>query len=45
MKREFNTSFKIQTVEKSLNRNENTTLTEIVNSLDIRGITGIKVFF
>ena len=35
MKRKFTTSFKIQAVEKALTRNENTTLTEIANSLSI----------
>jgi len=35
MKRKFTTSFKIQAVEKALSRNENTTLTEIANSLSI----------
>jgi len=35
MKRKFTTSFKIQAVEKALSRNENTTLTEIANTLGI----------
>ena len=39
MKRKFTTSFKIQVVEKALIRNENTTLTEIANSLNIGGST------
>ena len=39
MKRKFTTSFKIQAVEKALNRNENSTLTEIANSLGIGSST------
>lgn len=39
MKRKFTTSFKIQAVEKALSRNENTTLTEIANSLSIGAST------
>ena len=39
MKRSFNTSFKIQAVEKALNRGDNTTLTEIANSLGVGSST------
>lgn len=39
MKRKFTTSFKIQAVEKALSRNENTTLTEIADSLRIGAST------
>jgi len=39
MKRKFTTSFKIQAVEKALSRNENTTLTDIANSLSIGAST------
>ena len=39
MKRKFTTSFKIQAVEKALTRNDNTTLTEIANSLSIGAST------
>lgn len=39
MKRKFTTSFKIQAVEKALSRNENTTLTEIANTLGIGAST------
>lgn len=39
MKRKFTTSFKIQAVEKALSRNDNTTLTEIANSLSIGAST------
>ncbi|WP_352260127.1 transposase, partial [Psychrobacter sp. TB55-MNA-CIBAN-0194] len=39
MKRKFTTSFKIQAVEKALSRNENSTLTEIANSLGIGAST------
>jgi transposase len=35
MKRSFTTSFKIQAVEKALNRDKNITLTEIANTLSI----------
>ncbi|WP_033421992.1 transposase, partial [Psychromonas hadalis] len=35
MKRSYSTSFKIQAVEKALNRNDNTTLTEIAASLGV----------
>ena len=35
MKRSYSTSFKIQAVEKALNRNDNTTLTEIAESLGV----------
>jgi len=39
MRAKFNQSFKIQAVEKSLNRDKNTTLTEIANSLGVGSST------
>ena len=39
MKRKFTTSFKIQAVEKALNRNTDTTLAEIADSLGIGNST------
>lgn len=45
MKRKFTTSFKIQAVEKALTRHENTSLTEIANSLNIGSSTLSKWIF
>lgn len=39
MKRSYSTSFKIQAVEKALNRNENTQLNEIAKSLGVSAST------